>query len=479
MTLSIGICAALHARGRTVQPFKKGPDYIDPMWLSASAGGRVCRNLDFYTMGRDEISTLFCRSMLGADVGVVEGNKGLHDGVAVDGSNSNAALAVLLGAPVVLVIDVRGMTRGIAPLVLGYQSFEPKVRIHGVILNRVRGARHEGKLRSVLEHYTDVEVLGAVHDDPRLEIVERHLGLIPSNEAGEVAARVGEMGRRIAGDIDLERLLGIAAAAGPVPAMAGSIAHASRPLADVRIAIARDAAFGFYYSDDLEALCAAGAELAPFDTLRDFSLPEADGLFLGGGFPETQMRALEANAALRWAIRNAIEAGLPTYAECGGLMYLSRRLSWHGQTCSMVGILPVEVIMCERPQGRGYVQLEETHEHPWPPQPKRDERRCSIAAHEFHYSRLVGLPGGVTFAYRVTRGTGIDGQNDGIVYKNLLASYVHLRNSSQCRWACRFVDFVRSCRADKGAEKASRSNAAGVAASTAVGEGAACGRGPE
>ncbi|MDH3514602.1 MAG: AAA family ATPase, partial [Gammaproteobacteria bacterium] len=177
-TLAIGLCAALRRRGQTVQPFKKGPDFIDPMWLSLAAG-RDCHNLDFFLMGREEIIHTYSSHMDGADIALIEGNKGLYDGLSLDGSNSNAALATLLRSPVVLVIDARGMTRGIAPLILGYQEFDKEIHIAGVILNQLGGSRHEAKLRAVIEHYTDVPVIGAVHHDDRLTIVERHLGLMP------------------------------------------------------------------------------------------------------------------------------------------------------------------------------------------------------------------------------------------------------------------------------------------------------------
>jgi len=237
-TLSIGLCAALRARGRVVQPFKKGPDYIDPLWLSQAAG-RPCYNLDFYTMARDEIGQTFREQMGGADLGLIEGNKGLYDGLDLDGSNSNAALAALLGAPVVLVLDTRGMTRGVAPLILGYQAFDPKICIAGVILNHVGGARHEGKLRQVIEHYTDVRVVGAVPQARELEIVERHLGLMPSNESREAAAQVERLGARIGSAVDLDAVLAIAAQAAPVvPAPRAEAA----PAPSVRIGIAQDEA---------------------------------------------------------------------------------------------------------------------------------------------------------------------------------------------------------------------------------------------
>jgi cobyrinic acid a,c-diamide synthase len=207
----------------------------------------------------------------------------------------------------------------------------------------------------------------------------------------------------------------------------------------VRIGIARDAAFGFYYPDDLEALEQSGAELVTINTLEDRDLPDIEGLFIGGGFPETHMQALQANTALRHRIREAISNGLPAYAECGGLMYLSRSLSWKGMHCEMVGVIPGDIIMHERPQGRGYVRLRETSRLPWP----EANPQLEFAAHEFHYSSLENIAGPLTYALEVRRGTGIDGKHDGIVINNLVAAYSHLRDTRQHRWAHRFVDFVR------------------------------------
>ena len=443
-TVSLGLCAAFAARGLSVQPFKKGPDYIDPLWLGHAAG-RSCHNLDFHTMGADEILATFGRYSRGADIALIEGNKGLYDGLDLDGSNSNAALARLLEAPVVLVIDARGMTRGIAPLILGYQAFDREVRIAGVILNRLGGHRHESKLRAVIEHYTDVPVLGAVHHDAALEIAERHLGLIPSNEHADAGARIARIRTAIENQVDLDKLLAVA---GTAPAPAYDAALAPSPVlkgeeALVRLGIARDAAFGFYYPGDLEGLRRAGAELIGVDTLRDRHLPALDGLFIGGGFPEMWMEALEANQTLRADIRAAVEAGLPVYAECGGLMYLARSLTWRGRRCAMVGVLPGDVVMYDRPQGRGYVMLEETGSGPW-----SHGAAAPIPAHEFHYSRLENLEPRepLRFDYRVLRGTGIDGAHDGLVYKNLLACYSHLRDAGQHRWTARFVEFVRACK---------------------------------
>jgi cobyrinic acid a,c-diamide synthase len=435
-TLTLGLAAALARRGLAVQPFKKGPDYIDPMWLSLAAG-RSCRNLDFHLMTRDEICASFARHARAADVSLIEGNKGLYDGLDLEGSNSNAALAALLGSPVVLVIDARGMTRGIAPLILGYQAFDPSVRIEGVILNNLGGARHEQKLRAVIAHYTGVEVIGAVPHDDRIAIVERHLGLVPSNEAAAAAGVVEAVRERVEQSVDLERLLAIAASAAPFPEAPAASAPA-RIGRRLRVGIARDEAFGFYYADDLDAFADAGAELVPIDMVHAARLPAIDALVIGGGFPETRMRELEANDALRQDLAQAIEAGLPVYAECGGLMYLARSISWQGETARMVGALPGDAVMHARPVGRGYARLEGTMDASW-----RPGGEGGIAAHEFHYASLENLPPGLRYAYRVTRGHGVDGARDGIVHRNVLASFCHLRGAGERGWVAPFVEFAR------------------------------------
>ncbi len=436
-TLTLGLCAALHARGHRVQPFKKGPDYIDPLWLGMAAQ-RPCYNLDFHMMRRDEIELQFARAAADARISLIEGNKGLYDGLDLDGSNSNAALAKLLGVPVVLVIDARGMTRGVAPLILGYQAFDPDIRIAGVILNNLGGSRHESKLRAVIGHYTDVEVIGAVQHDPGMRIAERHLGLVPANEQDAARARIRHVGERVAAQVDLDRLLAIGDSAPDLdielPPETGT------PAERVRIGIAHDQAFGFYYSEDLDTLRAANVELVEIDTLHAQALPEVDGLIIGGGFPEMFMAELEANTALRKQIRGAIEAGLPTYAECGGLMYLSKSLSWQGQTRDMVGVVPGDTVMHERPVGRGYARLQPTGDDRW-------RETASIPAHEFHYSSLENLPDDSMYAYRVTRGHGIDGRHDGYQRYKLLAAYVHRRGAGAQGWIAPFLNEVRAHKA--------------------------------
>ena len=452
--ISLGLCAALAKRGLSIQPFKKGPDYIDPMWLSAAAG-RTCWNLDFHTQSHAAIMATVTLQTVDADVALIEGNKGLHDGVDLEGRDSSAALAKLVGAAVVLVIDASGMTRGIAPLLRGYQVFDSQVQPRGIILNKVSGCRHESKLRAAIEHYVGIPVLGAVHVSQDMNITERHLGLMPSNEhstAREVINRIRDI---VEQQVNIE---GVLAAATVRISQSQRLSTPTRPFPvvsspRVRIAIACDAAFGFYYPDDMAALVSAGAEVVPFDTLRDSCFPSnVDGLFIGGGFPEMHMKALEANTTLRFAIRQALEEGLPTYAECGGLMYLSRRITWQGYTCAMVGAIAADTVMHDRPHGRGYMHIVETAAMPWPGR----QSLIVYPAHEFHYSRLENLEADVQFAYDVLRGEGITGRHDGIVTRNTLATYAHRRSVGALPWGWRFVAFVKACRASSRAQSPNR-----------------------
>ncbi|MGB1311029.1 MAG: cobyrinate a,c-diamide synthase [Leucothrix sp.] len=439
-TLSIGLCGAFVQRGLVVQPFKKGPDYIDPLWLTQASQRCAC-NLDFNTMGHDEIHRVFQQRRAGADVSLIEGNKGLHDGMSMDGSDSNAGMAKHLKSPVILVIDTRGVSRGVAPLLLGYQQFDPEVNIAGVIFNMAGGERHAAKLRRVAETYTDIPVLGVVNRHKDLELTERHLGLMPSNENQQSASIIKAVTQQVVDQVNLEACLVLAKQGEALP-LYPPLPVPDLPNNTVRIGICEDCAFSFYYLSDLHALQLAGAELVSINTLEDAELSNIDGLFIGGGFPETHMQGLSQNRRLRESIRQAIEAGLPTYAECGGLMYLAQRLIWNDQSAEMVGVIPSVVTMHEKPQGRGYVKLKETDAMLWP----GEAETSVIGAHEFHYSRLENLDElrrQGRFAYTVKRGKGITGDEDGWVYKNLLASYSHLRDTDQHHWARRFVEFVK------------------------------------
>lgn len=434
--VSAGLVRALSNQGKSVGTFKKGPDYIDPLWLS-TAGGTPCYNLDFNTMGHSELAHVFESRANGRDLNLIEANKGLFDGINPDGSDSNAELAKRLNTPVVLVIDTAGMTRGIAPLLQGYQGFDPDVEIAGVILNRTGGPRHTGKLVQAIETYTDLPVLGAIRRTPDMDIAERHLGLITPAENPETEAWLELVAYLVAEQVDLEAIQSIANSAPPV---APTPFDLGRPMPDARglkIGIAKDAAFGFYYADDLEAFEQAGATLIPIDMLQDRVLPKIDALFIGGGFPETQAEALAANTSMRQSVYTALSAGLPAYAECGGLMYLCKSIVWEASQSEMVGFFDADARLERKPQGRGYVRFERNAAHPW------GVTDTTTKAHEFHYARVVNSKE-TSFCRDITRGHGTDGSSDGYVKHNTLAGFVHLRHSAQSPWVFDFLDFVIS-----------------------------------
>jgi len=438
--ISTGLARALSNAGEQVFTFKKGPDYIDPMWLSA-ASSRPCYNLDFFTMGPEEIRNFFA-SRAGS-LSLIEATKGLFDGVKTDGSDSNAALAKLLGLPVILVIDTLGMTRGIAPLLAGYQSFDPDVNIAGVIMNRVGGARHEGKLRNAVETYCDLPILGSVWRDSSMEIGERHLGLTTPAELAQTTGLISGFADTIAKSVDLDAIRSIAHSAPEMYKTDKPATQIGTKQSKLKIGILKDAAFGFYYPDDLEAFEASGASLVPIDATTDSNLPEIDGLFIGGGFPECRMDELSANRKFRTELLQKLENGLPCYAECGGMMYLCESLDWNDHTLPMVGLIKAGALMHPKPQGRGYVSFQCSHDHPW------SSRESTVQGHEFHYASIERLSENTRFARKMLRGHGVDGNNDAIVVANTVAGFCHLRNTSQSPWISRFLEFVRSCKTRK------------------------------
>lgn len=430
-TVSLGLCAALRRRGFSIQPFKKGPDYIDPSWLTAAAG-RDARNLDLFLTSEETLLSSFQESCRGADLAVIEGAMGLYDGLASADWGTTAHIACLLNAPIIFVVNAARMTSSIAAMVTGYQHFQPDVNIAGVILNNISGNRHERKLKAAVERYCRVPVVGTVPRDPELTISQRHLGLIPFPEADEAESIVERICRKLDPHFDFDGILAIART---------YEAKSSPPLARfesdrglVKIGVMLDRVFNFYYPENLEALRRAGAELVFISSTRD-RLVEVDGLYIGGGFPEFFLQGLEMNSELRRDIAEAIENGLPVYAECAGLMYLCRGITWQGKRYEMVGAIPAEVQIFQRPQGHGYVVAEVAMENPLFPV------GLTVRGHEFHHSSLSGLDG-PQLAYRIVRGRGVDGKGDGIVYKNTFASYTHIHALGTPEWAEAFVSLA-------------------------------------
>lgn len=436
--ISIGAVAAVRARGNPVAVFKKGPDYIDAGWL-ALAAGRPCFNLDTFLLSADSIRHSFCAHSRSTTLSVIEGNRGLYDGIDLDGTTSTAELAKLLQAPVVMCVDCTKTTRTMAAVISGCARFDPGVVIGGVVLNRVAGGRHESILRRSIEHYSGIPVIGAIPKLGQEFFPERHMGLVPTPEHAWAADSIAAAARIMTEHIDLDALVRIARAAPPVgpvcaetgePAGAPSV-PAGRAPAVVRIGILRDSAFQFYYPENIEALKSAGAEIVYVSPLTDDTLPPAlDALYIGGGFPETHGPELAANTRFSGELRRRVEGGFPVYAECGGLMYLGEELVVEGRNFPMAGVLPISFGLSKRPQGHGYTMVTVEHDNPYFP------TGSQIRGHEFHYSRVLRFSGGAgDLVFRVQRGAGIHEGRDGIVHKNVLATYTHIHALGTPGWA--------------------------------------------
>ncbi len=437
--LAIGLCRALAGRGLQVAPYKKGPDYIDAGWLGA-ASGRPGRTLDTFMMDPPALGTSLARSA-GADLVLIEGNRGLYDGLDAEGSHSSAELAKILDAPVVLVVDVTKTTRTIAAQVLGCREFDPELPIKGVILNRVATSRQEALIRKVIEDRLDVEVLGAV---PRLTepdpLPGRHLGLVTTREHPSLERALETAGRVVSGHVDLDRLLAVAATARAIelPEI-----PAERRRSPVRIGVARGRAFNFYYPANLEALEACGAILVDFSPRTESHLPSVDAVYFGGGFPEVHAGALADNASLRREIFVAARDGLPIWAECGGLMFLARELRVQGHPYPMAGVLDLEIEQTPWPQGHGYVVATVDGDNPFL------EPGTAIRGHEFHYSRPISGSDLENTVLRLERGQGLGQGRDGIVKDNLWASYLHVHALGLRSWAPRFTELARRARTSR------------------------------
>jgi cobyrinic acid a,c-diamide synthase len=443
--LSLGVISSWVKKGYIVAPYKKGPDFIDSGWL-AFAAGRPCYNLDPFLMSRGEITESFLIHSLDADISVIEGNRGLFDGLDLDGCCSTAELGRMLQSPVIIIVDVTMVTRTAAALIMGCQQFDPDLKIAAVILNRVAGTRQEALVRNTIEHYCGLPVVGAV---PKLRanlFPERHMGLIPCKErpfaekALEWAAGVVEK------NLDLDTLWKLAQEA---ESLEGVLSTRTQPLSvlgetGLRIGVIQDNCFWFYYPENLQQLKDLGATLIPLDSIMDPGIPDLDALYIGGGFPETRAHGLADNIRFKEALKQRIEAGLPVYAECGGLMYLGDQLFVDGNSYPMVGVLPVSFVLEKRPEGHGYTILEVTGENPYYEVGER------LKGHEFHYSKAVMKDWKKCRAvFKVLRGWGLDGAVDGLCHKNLLAMYTHLHAGGNRRWAQTFAKRAEDFRKKK------------------------------
>ncbi len=434
-TATLAILAALRERGRTVQPFKAGPDFIDPSHHRA-ATGRPSHNLDGWMLGKDLNRSIFARAAADADISIIEGMMGLFDGSSpVNDLGSTAELAEQLDAPVILVIDGSAMARSAAAMVAGYAQFDPALRVVGVLFNRVGSDGHYQLLRAAVEQETDVVPVGYLRPDSALSIPDRHLGLVMAMEQ-----RPEQLYQRLARaaleTVDLDRIEALAQSCKTLSAGVSQPVNACQSRT-VRIGVAQDHAFCFYYPDNLEALEAAGAEILSFSPLHDQALPDVEMLYLGGGYPELYGEALARNVAMRAAIKRFAEGGGLIYAECGGLMYLTESIrDCDGQSHKMVGVFPAEAVMRKMGLTLGYRTVE-------------NSRRCilgdvgvTVRGHEFHYSTLVAREA-LQYACALSDAEGRSKGQDGLRKNNVLALYTHLHFSSNPLIGMALVDAAR------------------------------------
>lgn len=454
-TLSLGLIASYKQKGLDIIPFKKGPDYIDAGWLSCAAG-RPCYNLDAFLIGKDQIIPSFIAHSNNVHCAIIEGNRGLYDGMDEEGTYSTAELAKILKAPVLLIIDCTKTTRTTAAMVLGCQRFDPSVEIKGIILNQIAGSRHESVICASIRRYSEIPVVGAI---PRLDeefFPERHMGLTPYQEHPEVEKAISAAKEITQRYLDLDAIWKIANEAPPLEVQSSSRQSQdkvqsyknSSPITHhppLKIGVIKDSAFQFYYPENLEELQKRGAELVEISPLSEKKLPEIDALYIGGGFPETHAIALAENIDFRNDLRQAVEYGLPVYAECGGLMYLGESLIINNKTYPMVSIFPVKFSLEKKPQAHGYTMVEVGRPNPY------YTSGTILKGHEFHYSRIFEIDekDNVYFAFRMKRGQGIANEMDGLCYKNVLATYTHLHALGAREWVEGFINTAMFYRMNK------------------------------
>ena len=436
--LSVGLAAAWTRGGKPVAPFKKGPDYIDAGWLQRAAQ-KPCYNLDPYLVPGEMIRASFYQRIRGSSRAIIEGNRGLYDGVTAHGGFSTAELAVTLGLPVLLVVNCTKTTRTIAAMVLGCLKFDERVNIIGVVLNQVATERQRALITESVEHYTGIEVLGAI---PRLKqdvFPMRHLGMTPHQEYEDSQAAIDLLGRIVGENTALERIESRMAQLVPEEGTGPADLFWKPVKRDVRLGILQDAAFQFYYPENLAALEREGVELVRLNALADPQLPKLDGLYIGGGFPETSASLLSANKQFRESVKAAAEAGLPIYAECGGLIYLGSSIVLDGQDYPLVGIFPVRFGMAKKPQAHGYSIFTAQTENVY------YRSGETVKGHEFRYSTVLEYDGEASdLVLQMERGTGFLDGRDGLVFKNVLATYTHIHAEGTPGWARSLAEACRT-----------------------------------
>jgi cobyrinic acid a,c-diamide synthase len=437
-SLSVGLTRALVRRGLRVQPFKVGPDFLDPGYLSLAAG-RPCYNLDGWITGRQYVTELFARANASADVAVIEGVMGMFDGASPTSSDgSTAEIAAWLDGPVVLAVNAQGVARSLAATVKGFVEFDPRISIAGVIANRIGSDHHRAWLAESLQDANLPPPVGAVPRGAFPELKSRHLGLLSADRKNIPAELIERLADGCERYLDIQAILEAARSAKPLAVTPSETPSAARK---VRIGIPRDEAFHFYYCDNLEMMERHGAELVSFSPISDPTLPESlDGIYLGGGYPEEHAEALSSNHSMLQSVRRFAASGRPVYAECGGLMYLARELkTGEGKSYPLAGVLPTTTRMLPGLKSLGYVEIAMTEDSLWGP------RGAKLRGHEFHYSELAEpfpADSGWQRVYSIERRFDRPGEREGFQKGNVLASYVHVHFASQPR---RIEYFLHNC----------------------------------
>lgn len=429
--VTCGLAGALVKRGLKVSPFKKGPDYIDAAWLG-SAAGVPARNLDAYLMGSEGLVKSFLKGAKGSTISIIEGNRGIFDGVDSRGTYSTAELAKLLRAPVIIVQDISKVTRTAAAAILGCIRLDPELKIAGVILNRVANKRHESVTRRAIEDATGVPVLGAIPKlSEEVSLPLRYLGLITPVEFENGSTVLNRLVSVIEDHVDTTSIVNISK---KVPPMDFNLDDAVREGVSVtegdkvRIGYFKDESFSFYYPENLETLSLHGACLIPISASSGTITNDIDLLYIGGGFPERNINKIMANSSTLQAVRQMAEEGLPVYAECGGLIYLSRSIEVNNREYPLSGVLPIKVRLYDEPQGHGYCEALVDRENPYFPV------GTLLKGHEFHYTRINEYDSNIKLTVKLIRGNGSIANRDGISYKNVFASYIHLHALSCAGW---------------------------------------------
>ncbi len=428
--ISIGLMRALINRGYKVQPYKVGPDFIDPSF-HYFATGRYSRNLDDFMLSKHNLLETFERNFKGADIAIIEGKTGLYDSHnALDEKGSTASVAKILKAPVILVADAERINRSISAILLGYKLFDPEVMIEGVILNRIGNPRHANKVKTSVEKLAKLEVFGLI---PRTSVnmPYRHLGLIPAHEREEFENLFDQLAELIERHVNVDGIIEIAYKAPEIEEVDENPIFKKESY-NLVVGVVRDKPFSFYYQDNIDAL-ASKAKVVVIDSLKDKRLPNIDALYVGGGFPEVFAEELEKNRSLRKSIYNFCDEGKPVYAECGGLMFLGESIITEQGEFEMVGFLPIKTRMHPKFQALGYCVYRAVKSNPI------SRKGDLIIGHEFHYSDVIPLEK-LKFAYKIKRGKGVDGEHDGILKKNTLANYIHLHVLSYPQMIKRFLE---------------------------------------